>query len=125
MLIEVNNDLTLVPESCRNKSSVQHQFEIVRANNAGALRHWNLGVFSIMWKDNYNTEFGHFKASCKYLQVGYTDILFREPERIVDIGFLGRWWFTKKAMENYDIISDEWDEHGSPTNREDQLKPMW
>ena len=136
------------------------KFEIVRANNAGILRYWNLGVFSVIWKDNYNPEFGHYKSRCKYLTVGYADILYKgklligsvihnthecirsqpilnrklkyivgiiivEPERIVDIGFLDRWWFTKKAMEDYDISSDEWNEQGSPVNEKDQLKPMW
>ena len=48
-----------------------------------------------------------------------------ETDRIVDIGFLGRWWNTSKAMENYDINAQEWDEHGNPTNKLDQLKPLW
>ena len=125
MLTRINNDLTLVPESHRNKTSSQHQFTLVRANNAGVLRHWNLGIFSIMWKDNYNADFGHYKSKCKYLTVGYGDILYKEPERIIDIGFLDCWWLTKKAMEDYDIDSDEWDEEGRPTNTKGQLREMW
>ena len=76
-LIKVNNDLTAVPESHRNRVSTNHQLELNRANNSGVLRHWNLGIFSIIWKDNYNAEFGHFKSTCKYLKVGYTDLLFK------------------------------------------------
>lgn len=125
LLVKVNNDLTMVSELCRNNTSMQHQFEIVRAQNAGVLRHWNLGLFSIIWRDNYNTDFGHVKAKCKYLTVGYTDILFNERERIVDVGFLDNWWFTNKAMEEYDVNQDEWDESGNPIDTKDQLKPLW
>ena len=125
LLVNINNDLTMVSDLCRNNSSTQHQFEVVRAQNAGTLRYWNLGLFSIIWKDNYNSDFGHVKARCKYLTVGYTDILFKERERIVDIGFLGNWWYTNKAMEEYDINQDEWDITGKPRNTKDQLKPMW
>ena len=125
LLVNINNDLTMVSDLCRNNSSTQHQFEVVRAQNAGTLRYWNLGLFSIIWRDNYNSDFGHVKARCKYLTVGYTDILFNERERIVDIGFLGNWWYTNKAMEEYDINQDEWDITGKPRNTKDQLKPMW
>jgi len=125
LLVRVNNDLTMVSELCRNNTSAQHQFEVVRAQNAGILRHWNLGLCSIIWRDNYSADYSHVKSRCKYLTVGYTDILFKEPERIVDIGFLGNWWFTKKAMEEYDVNVDEWDESGNPRDTKDQLKPMW
>ena len=125
LLVNINNDLTMVSDLCRNNSSTQHQFEVVRAQNAGVLRYWNFGIFSIIWKDNYNSEFSHVKARCKYLTVGYTDVLFKERERIVDIGFLGNWWYTNKAMEEYDINQDEWDIAGKPRNTKDQLKPMW
>ena len=125
MLIDVNHDLTLVPESHRNNHSTQHQIDILRAKNAGLLRYWNFLFFSIMWQDNYAPEFAHYKSKCKYLTVGYTDVLFRETDRILDIGFLDRWWYTEKAMEDYDISIDEWDEQGRPTNTKEQLKQMW
>jgi len=116
-------------------------------------------LFSILWKDNYSTDFSHFKSKCKYLTVGYTDILFHgkhsaikksklhvttlyseflflsdslliilflsERERIVDIGFLDCWWYTKKAMLDHDICPEEWNENGTPRNSHEQLKPMW
>lgn len=125
MMAEINNEITLVPELTRNKQSTKHQLDIVRAHNAGLLRHWNLGLFSILWKDNYSTDFSHFKSKCKYLTVGYTDILFHERERIVDIGFLDCWWYTKKAMLDHDICPEEWNENGTPRNSHEQLKPMW
>ena len=53
-------------------------------------------------------------------------ILFlSERERIVDIGFLDCWWFTKKAMIDHDICVEEWNENGTPRNSHEQLKPMW
>lgn len=29
-------------------------------------------------------------------------------ERIMDIGFLGRWWIIDKKMEEFDINPHEW-----------------
>ena len=52
-------------------------------------------------------------------------LLILERERIVDVGFLGNWWFTNKAMEEYDVNQDEWDESGTPIDKKDQLKPLW
>ena len=57
----------------------------------------------------------------KYLM----SLLILERERIVDVGFLGNWWFTNKAMEEYDVNQDEWDESGNPIDTKDQLKPLW
>ena len=51
--------------------------------------------------------------------------MYRETDRIVDIGFLDRWWYTEKAMEEHDVNIDEWDEQGRPTNTKEQLKQMW
>ncbi len=37
-------------------------------------------------------------------------------DRLVDIGFLGRWWLMERSMREYDINPAEWDEQGKPTN---------
>ena len=61
------------------------------------------------------------QANCKYLTPGYLDV-FTEG-RIVDVGCLGKWWLTAKAMQDYDINPSEWDEQGRPLQA--QLKQMW
>ena len=52
-------------------------------------------------------------------------LLILERERIVDVGFLDNWWFTYKAMEEYDVNQDEWDESGNPIDKKVQLNPLW
>ena len=59
------------------------------------VRAWNCGLFTVMWRSDYSPELGHIKANCKYLVPGYLDV-FTEG-RIVDVGFLGKWWLTDKA----------------------------
>ena len=35
-------------------------------------------------------------------------------ERVVDVGFRGRWLLTDKMMAEFDINLDEWDDQGQP-----------
>merc|ERR1712029_66190 len=120
-MVRVNEDLCVVPASARNPASAAWLTDIGRASIQGQLRAWNCGLFTVMWRSDYSPELGHIKANCKYLVPGYLDV-FTEG-RIVDVGFLGKWWLTDKAMTDYDVNPDEWDEHGRP--RQSQLKQMW
>ena len=122
-LINTHLDLTMVPHSNMNPKSTSHQHEITRCMNAGLLRFWNFGIFTLIWRDNYSLQYGHVKANCKYLQTGYLDVFTQG--RIVDIGFLDRWWLTEQAMTEYDVNPGEWDERGSPIDPKGQLKKMW
>ena len=117
---EVNHDLTLVSDNLRNPASQEHQLAVNRAMNEGQLRSWNLGVATLIWCDRYDESYGHVKARCKYLQPSYLEVL---QERVVDVGFLGRWWITDKMMAEFDVNPDEWDDKGRP--RGSQLKHMW
>jgi len=70
---------------------------------------------------DFDSNCGLYKSQCEYLTPGYLDFL----DRIVDIGCLDRWWFAEKALKDYDINPEEWDEKGAPTKPDDQLKHMW
>lgn len=100
----------LVPDSIRNKESEANHDLIGRCFNAGTLRRWNCVLFSVMWQDNYSQDLGVYPSQCKYLKAGYLDF----ADRIVDVGWLGRWWIMEKKMRDYDVSSEEWDELGRP-----------
>ena len=53
-----SNELTVVPNSQRNQKSESWHASILRLDNAGLLRRWNLVLFSIMWKAGM-----HFRIS--------------------------------------------------------------
>jgi len=122
-----HQELTLISTANRNPAAFEWQCEVNRAANQGLLRSWNLGLFTVVWRADYAPEVGHVKAKCKYLEPSYTDVALdfvsQGHRRVVDVGFLGRWWRTSKSMKEYDINPDEWDEHGRPT--QSQLKQMW
>ena len=48
--------------------------------------------------------------------IQYLLFLQYSRDRLVDIGFLGRWWLMERSMREYDINPAEWDEQGKPTN---------
>lgn len=94
-----NADLVLVHESCQNPSSAQYVKFIEQAQNAGIIRIWNFGVVSFMWLDNYDEALGVYKATCTYLQSEYLTLY----QRIIDVGFLDKWWKLEQRMIDFDI----------------------
>ena len=76
-----------------------------------------------MWSDNYAPECGLYKSQCEYLKPSY--FAWLDSDRLVDIGFLDKWWLAHKAMTDYDINPGEWDEFGRPKDAQSQLKQMW
>ncbi len=71
-----------------------------------------------MWRDRFSDQVGAFTATCEYTKPRFLETLglWRSDSRLVDIGFLGRWWILEKKMHDCDINEDEWDELGRPRN---------
>jgi len=103
-LTECANDIATVGDPIRNPSSEQHIQHLVCCANAGLLRRTTFGVFSLMWIDNYDPAVDVYEARCKLLKVGW----FEWPERVIDIGVLGRWIWLENAMIDYDVNPEEW-----------------
>ena len=78
-------------------------------------------MVSLMWVDNYDAGMGLYASQCDYLKPTWADM----RHRVVDVGFLGEWWITKKKMETSDVNAEEWNEDGSPVNKGTQLQRMW
>lgn len=116
-----NQELMMVPRSIRNKESEKQQDSIARCYNQGLIRRWNLGIFSIMWRDNFSDDCGLAASQCSYLKPGYLGF----KDRIVDIGILDRWLIMNEKMKDFDISLDEWTEDGAPTKPKEQWQPLW
>ena len=120
--VRMHHELTLLPESIKNpKSQIQRDL-VTRCENEGTLRFTNLGIATLVWRDNYDSKVGLFSAQCEYLQPSYKEIV---TDRVVDFGINNRWTVLEKSMKDFDINSEEWDERGRPVNPGDQLKPMF
>lgn len=95
--------LILVGEPIRNPVSVQHIKWLEQCYNEGLIRRLNLGILSLIWVDNYDKDCSFYKAVCPYLKPRFVTF----HERIVDVGFLGKWWLLERKMKNYDINEAE------------------
>ncbi|XP_035743695.1 mitochondrial import inner membrane translocase subunit Tim29-like [Vespa mandarinia] len=104
-LLENAIKLMQVGETIRNEISVQHVEILEKYYNEGIVRRFSIGILSIIWLDNYDKECSLYKAVCPYLKPRYLNFY----ERIIDIGFLDRWWILDRKMIDYDINMKEFD----------------
>lgn len=103
-LINYANELSLVGELARNPVTDEHFLFIESCYNAGLVRRLSCGAFSVMWIDNYDKACAVYKSSCSYLKPRYLTFY----ERIIDVGFLNKWWWISNVMADYDVNPDEW-----------------
>lgn len=103
-IIKYSNDILLVAKPIRNPKTDQFLTSIETCYNLGLLRTLNFGIFSVLWVDNYSRELGLYPTSCSYLKPRYVNF----SSRVVDIGFVGKWWRLENIMTDYDINPDEW-----------------
>lgn len=94
-----NMNLVLVHESCQKPETTQFFKFIERAHNQGLLRTLNLGVLTLLWVHDYDEALGVYKAICTYTQPDYLNF----HQRVVDVGFLDKWWKLEKVMIDYDV----------------------
>lgn len=102
-LLSEANDVLLVSETIRNPASAAHVKALLSYYNEGLIRRLNLGVASLIWIDNYNKSCDLFEARCKSLKPRWVTF----HDRVVDVGFCGRWWSIERAMTDFDINPDE------------------
>ncbi|XP_049872180.1 mitochondrial import inner membrane translocase subunit Tim29 [Pectinophora gossypiella] len=98
-LKRIGNDIVMVSEPCQNPKSIEHLRFLETCYNAGVIHYSNLGIASIMYTSELNDSCDLYKSQCKYLQPSY----FSFPSRIVDVGFMGRWWNIYIKTSNYDV----------------------
>lgn len=104
-VINYSNDVLLVAKTVRNPNLDQFLTSLETCYNSGILRRLNFGVGSIIWIDDQSKELGLYKRNCKYLKPQISSF----NQRIVDIGFLGKWWRINSYIKDYDVNADEWE----------------
>lgn len=93
-------DLVLVDERCQRPEARQYMRSLEQHLNEGRLRHIDLGVASLLWLADYDAGLALYKTTCTYTVPHWRQF----GERIVDVGFCGRWWLLRQAMEDYDVV---------------------
>lgn len=103
-LVDHSNRLALLSPWIRNAHSDLHVQNLVKLKNQGCLRHLSLGLFSLVYSADYDPDSALYEARCSNLSVPWRDL----PERVVDVGFVGRWWILEKKMEDFDVNEAEY-----------------
>ncbi|XP_025155700.1 mitochondrial import inner membrane translocase subunit Tim29 isoform X2 [Harpegnathos saltator] len=102
-MIKYNLKLMMLGELIRNPVAVKHIEKLQQYYNEGIIRRINLGISSIIWIDNYDQDCSSYKAVCPYLKPCYITFY----NRIIDIGFLDKWWVLENKMNDYDVNEAE------------------
>ncbi|XP_007905292.2 mitochondrial import inner membrane translocase subunit Tim29 [Callorhinchus milii] len=112
-LLDASNQLVVLSPWVRNGRSDKHVQRVVKLQNEGRLEHQSLLVFSLMYSSPYDCETSSYNAQCEHLVPRWVDF----PERVLDVGFFGKWWILSSKMTDWDINEDEFS-HLPPELRE-------
>ncbi|XP_062389130.1 mitochondrial import inner membrane translocase subunit Tim29 [Sardina pilchardus] len=102
-LKERANQLGLLSPWIRNGVSDGHMQKLVKLQNHGCLRHVSLGVLSLTYRADYDPDSSLYEARCSALSVPWREL----PDRMLDVGFAGRWWVLDAKMKDYDVNDEE------------------
>lgn len=130
-------DVWEVPTLLRNPHSTEHVHERLDLWSREQLRISDLGLVAVVWRDDRTESSQLYSESCKYSFPAngggpFTSLvrllLFDRPsehglqrlsnifqDRILDYGFMGRWWMLEHSMRDYDVNPDEWTSEASIT----------
>jgi hypothetical protein len=73
-VVAFGSRLALTSEPTRNPRSDAYLRALYRYNNEGVLRYLNLGLFSVVWRANYDPSTDVYFAQCSYLQPSYLEV---------------------------------------------------
>lgn len=102
-ILETSNQLALLSPWIRSGTSDGHVQSLAKLRNEGCLRYVSLGFVSLAYEADYDPESSLYEARCSALSVPWAQL----HERVLDVGFAGRWWVMENKMENYDINEEE------------------
>ncbi|VDP06152.1 unnamed protein product [Schistosoma mattheei] len=118
-LVESAIDLWEVPDLIRNSGSASYIHKCLKLFSKEQIRYNNLGLFAIIWqicKYTYPANGGgNFTGLLRLFlfdrpqENGLERIQNIVQDRILDFGFMGKWWFMSHYMDSYDINPDEWE----------------
>ncbi|XP_053612121.1 mitochondrial import inner membrane translocase subunit Tim29 [Plodia interpunctella] len=98
-LKRLTNEVALVSDDCRNKAATEHLRILDMSYNQGVIHYGNLGIASVMYTSELNESCDLYKIQCPYLKPSHLSF----PSRIIDVGFMGRWWNIYVKTTNYDV----------------------
>ncbi|KAM8824409.1 mitochondrial import inner membrane translocase subunit Tim29 [Synchiropus picturatus] len=102
-LLDCSNQLGLLSPWIRSPPSDGSVQFLMRMRNEGRLRHVSLALLSLVYLADYDPDTSLYEAQCSDLSVPWREL----PQRLLDVGFAGRWWILESKMRDYDVNNDE------------------
>lgn len=102
-LLERSGQLGLLSPWIRNGTSDGHVQNLVKLRNEGRLHHVSLGFLSLVYRTEYDPDATLYEAQCSNVSPRWREF----PQRILDVGFVGRWWILDSKMKDYDVNDEE------------------
>lgn len=102
-LLDCSNQLGLLSPWIRNGTSDGHVQLLVKLRNEGRLQHASLGLLSLVYRSDYDPDVTLYEAQCSNLSTPWREL----PQRVLDVGFAGRWWVLDSKMKDFDVNEDE------------------
>lgn len=94
-----SNEMAALPQNMQNVPAKEHLTSLERMQATGQLRHLNIGVASLVWRNDNNPELKTYRANCNLVKSEWSAF----GERILDVGFMRRYWRLQKMMKDYDV----------------------
>lgn len=116
-LLECSGQLGLLSQWIRSASSDGHMLTLLKLRNEGRLRHLSLGVLTLVYHSDFDPDVTLYEAQCSNLSVPWREF----PQRVLDVGFAGRWWILNSKMKDYDVNEGEF-QH-LPANMQATMPP--
>ncbi|XP_025719129.1 mitochondrial import inner membrane translocase subunit Tim29 [Callorhinus ursinus] len=102
-LLDASGTLLLLAPATRKRASEDYVQRLLWLRGRGRLRHVSLGPCALVYEAPVDAEASLYQARCRYLQPRWVDF----PDRILDVGFGGRWWVLAARMRDCDINDEE------------------
>ncbi|XP_055049469.2 mitochondrial import inner membrane translocase subunit Tim29 [Misgurnus anguillicaudatus] len=102
-LLETSNRLALLSPWIRNGTSDGHVQSLMKLRNEGRLRYASVGFASLTYYADNDPVSSLYEAQCSVMSVPWAEL----PKRVLDVGFVGRWWVLHHKMKDYDINEEE------------------
>ncbi|VDP95653.1 unnamed protein product [Trichobilharzia regenti] len=104
-----------VPDFVRNSKSACYVHRCLQLYFKEQLRYSNFGLFTVCNYTYPANGGGNFTSLIRLFlfdrpqEKGWLRIRNIVNDRILDFGFMGKWWLMSHYMEDYDVNPDEWE----------------
>lgn len=102
-VVECANELLQISHLIRNPSSDDYVQKILKFRNQERIRIQSFGLLSLVWVSEFGPDCDLYEKHCYYTQPRWRGF----PQKVMDVGFLGHWYFLEKAMKDYDVNEAE------------------